>query len=196
VTAATAAEDSSVLRGTYRGTNFEFDSDVWPGDALLLNAPSANLYSQVVVREVKISYSASLPDLIDYDIAFANDWVEDLAIKRSLTVPDDAWLSVAATPTVLLNLSGLTVTKLNGSTVEINTGTVPSAGGGFEVRRRDFEFRSGSDPGLVTRSALPNLTFSRETANDRFYIRMYDGGTPPNYSEFSMALFINLPIDS
>jgi hypothetical protein len=23
---------------------------------------------------------------------------------------------------------------------------------------------------------------------------MYDGSTPPNYSEFSMALFINLPL--
>jgi hypothetical protein len=40
------------------------------------------------------------------------------------------------------------------------------------------------------------MTFSRETANDRFFIRMYDGSTPPNYSEFSTALFINLPLGS
>jgi len=25
---------------------------------------------------------------------------------------------------------------------------------------------------------------------------MYDGSTPPNYSEFSSALFINLPLSS
>jgi hypothetical protein len=194
VTAQTAANDSGALRGTYKGTNFEFNGDVWPGDALLLNAPSANLDSSVVVREVKIRYSASLPDLVEYGITFANDWAEDLAIKRNPSVPDDAWLSVPAAPTVLPNLSGLTVTALNGSTVGINTGISPPAGGGFEVRRRDFEFMPGTDPGLVTRSALPNITFSRETTNDRFYIRVYDGATPPNYSEFSAALFINLPL--
>jgi len=52
----------------------------------------------------------------------------------------------------------------------------------------------GEDPDLVMRSALPNMTFSRETAADQFYIRMYDGSMPPNYSEFSTALFINLPL--
>ncbi len=196
VTAQTAADGSSVLRGTYKGTNFEFAGDVWPGDALLLNVPSANLDSQVIVREVKIRYSASLPDLVEYGLTFANDWAEDLAIKRSPTVPDDTWLPVPAAPAVLPSLSGLTVTSLNGSTVEINAGISPPTGGGFEIRRRDFEFMPGTDPGLVTRSALPNITFSRETTNDRFYIRMYDGAAPPNYSEFSTALFINLPLGS
>ena len=38
------------------------------------------------------------------------------------------------------------------------------------------------------------MTFARVSASDRFYIRMYDGSTPPNYSEFSAALFINLPL--
>jgi hypothetical protein len=46
------------------------------------------------------------------------------------------------------------------------------------------------------RATLPNMTFSRISAADRFNIRMYDGSTPPNYSEFSTALFINLPLGS
>jgi hypothetical protein len=54
----------------------------------------------------------------------------------------------------------------------------------------------GEDPALAVRATLPNMTFSRITANDRFYIRMYDGSTPPNYSEWSTALFINLPLGS
>jgi hypothetical protein len=53
---------------------------------------------------------------------------------------------------------------------------------------------AGEDPSLVMRSTQPAFSFSRVTANDRFYIRMYDGSTPPNYSEFSTALFINLPL--
>jgi hypothetical protein len=191
-----AAGVSALWSGTYNGTRTSFASDVWPGDALLLNAPSTNLNAEVVIRTVKVSYRASYPDLVEYAIAFANDWADDLAIKTSTTVPADAWLPAAIAPTVLDNLTSLTVTSLNGSTVSISAGVTPPTGGGFEIRRRDFAFMPGEDPGLVVRATLPNMTFSRETANDRFYIRMYDGSTPPNYSAFSTALFINLPLGS
>jgi len=191
-----AAGVSALWSGTYRGNRTSFAADVWPGDALLLNAPSTNLDAQVVVRAVKVSYRASYPDLVDYAIQFSNDWADDLAIKTSTTVPADAWLPAAIAPTALANLTGLTVTTLDGSSVAISAGVTPPSGGGFEIRRRDFAFMPGEDPGLVLRAASPNMTFSRETANDRFYIRMYDGSTPPNYSEFSTALFINLPLGS
>ena len=191
-----AAGVSALWSGTYKGNRTSFASDVWPGDALLLNAPSTSLNAQVVVRTVKVSYRASYPDLVEYAIAFANDWADDLAIKTSTTVPADAWLPAAIAPTVLANLTRLTVTTLNGTTVAINAGVTPPTGGGFEIRRRDFAFMPGEDPDLVVRATLPNMTFSRETANDRFYIRMYDGSTPPNYSEWSTALFINLPLGS
>jgi len=189
-----AAGVSALWAGSYKGTRSSFAADVWPGDALLLNAPSTELNAQVVVRSVKLSYSASYPDLVEYAIAFANDWADDLAIKTSATVPADAWLPAPVAPTVLANLTGLTVNTLNGSIVSISANVTPPAGGGFEIRRRDFAFMPGEDPGLVVRAALPNMTFSRETVNDRFYIRMYDGANPPNYSEFSTALFINLPL--
>ncbi len=191
-----AAGVSALWSGTYIGNSTSFSSDVWPGDALLLDAPSTNLNAQVVIRAVKVSYRASYPDLVEYAIQFANDWADDLAIKTSATVPADAWLPAAIAPTVLANLTSLAVTTLNGTTVTINTGITPPTGGGFEIRRRDFAFMAGEDPGLVVRANLPGITFSRGTANDRFYIRMYDGSTPPNYSAFSTALFINLPLGS
>ena len=189
-----AASVSALWSGTYKGNRSSFAADVWPGDALLLNAPSTNVDAQVVVRAVIVSYKASYPDLVEYAIAFANDWADDLAIKTSTTVPTNTWLPAPIAPTVLANLNGLAVTTLNGTTVAINTGVTPPAGGGFEVRLRDFDFMAGEDPSLVMRSTQPAFTFSRVTANDRFYIRMYDGATPPNYSEFSTALFINLPL--
>ncbi len=191
-----AASVSALWRGTYKGSRTNFTADVWPGDALLLNASSTSLNAEVVIRTVKVSYRASYPDLVEYVIAFANDWADDLAIKTSTTVPSDAWLPAPVAPTLLANLMILTVTSLNGSAVAIHTGVTPPDGGGFEIRRRDFAFMPGEDPGLVMRGTQANMTFSRETANDRFYIRMYDGSTPPNYSEFSTALFINLPLGS
>lgn len=191
-----AAGTSALWSGSYKSNRTSFAADVWPGDALLLNAPSTSLNAEVVVRAVKIMYMPSDPDRVEYEIAFANDWADDLAIKTSAAVPANAWLPAAANPTVLANLTGLTVTALNGSTVTVNTGVTPPAGGGFEVRLRDFAFMAGEDPTLVLRGSQPNLTFSRVSASDRFYLRMFDGSTPPNYSEFSTALFINLPLSA
>jgi hypothetical protein len=192
----TAAGVSALWSGSYKATRFSFASDVWPGDALLLNAPSLTLNAQVVIRTVTVSYRASYPDLVKYAITFANDWADDLAIKTSATVPADTWLPAPIAPTYLANLNTLAVTALNGSTVTVNAGVTPPTGGGFEVRLRDFDFMPGEDPNLVMRSAQPTFTITRQSAADRFYIRMYDGSTPPNYSEFSTALFINLPLGS
>ncbi len=194
VMAQAAASVSALWAGNYKGTSATFSADVWPGDALLLNAPSASLDAQMVVRAVKVSYTPSCPDLVAYEIAFANDWADDLAIHSSSTVPASAWLPAPIAPTVLANLNALTVTTLSGSTVTVNTGVTPPAGGGFEIRLRDYVFMPGEDPTLVLRGSASSLTFSRVSAADRFYIRMYDGSSPPHYSEFSTALFINLPL--
>jgi hypothetical protein len=191
-----SASASGLWSGNYRCTGATLENDVWPGDALLLNTPSLDLNSQVVVRTVKLTYASTYPDLVAYDISFANDWADDLAIRTSELVPEDAWLPAPVSPIVLASLNNLTVTAINGTTVTINTGTEAPAGGGFEIRRRDFAFMPGEDPDLVMRGSQQNLTFSRETASDRFYIRMYDSATPPNYSEFSAALFLNLPLGS
>jgi len=190
-----AASESALWSGTYRGTSFDFDADVWPGDALALNVASCNLNAQVVVRSVNLSYRASTPDVVEYGIAFANDWADDLAIHTSTTVPADAWLPAAIAPTILANLNNLAVT-VSGSIVTICPGVLPPSGGGFEVRRRDYAFMPGEDSDLVLRGSQATLVLPRLSANDRFYIRTYDGATPPNYSEFSAALFINLPLGS
>ena len=57
-------------------------------------------------------------------------------------------------------------------------------------------FGAGEDVDLVMRSAVGNFDSPRATEADRFYVRMYDGNTPPNYSEFSVGLFVNLPLAS
>ncbi len=191
-----SASVSALWSGTYSCARPDIDADVWPGDAMPLNAPSANLNAQVSVRGVKLTYRASYPDLVQYAISIANDWADDLAIQTSATVPADALLPAPVSPTYLCNLNGLSLTSMTGGTVTVNTGAAAPSGGGFEIRRRDNCFMPGTDPDLVMRGAQPNLPFTRLSARDRFYIRMYDGSNPPNYSEFSAALIFNLPLAS
>lgn len=190
----TAAGASARQSGVYRSTNLELEADVWPGDALSIIAPSCALNAVLVIRKVTLIVQPALPELVEYNLQFANDWAEDLAIHTSSAVPEDAWLPALAPFTPLPSLAGLSVTSVSGSAVTIDTGSEPPDGGGFEVRRRDYDFHAGEDPGLVMRASVSNLTFARESANDRFYIRAYDGANPPNYSEFSAAVFINLPL--
>jgi hypothetical protein len=149
---------------------------------------------QVVVRSVALEYGASSPDVVRYAIAFSNDWANDLSIKTSRMVPEDAWLPAAVAPVYLANLDGLTVTAISPAAVSVSTGVAAPSGGGFEVRRRDFAFQPGTDPDLVIRSVVSTFDIPRATESDRFYVRMYDGNTPPDYSEFSVGLFVNLPL--
>ncbi len=115
-------------------------------------------------------------------------------------MPVDAWLPAAVSPTYLANLNALTVTGISATAVSVAANATPPTGGGFEVRRRDFAFQPGQDVDLVVRSAVGNFDIPRTTEADRFYVRMYDGGNdgsgPPNYSEFSVGLFVNLPLAS
>ena len=210
VTAASSV--SAVWSGSYRTTNVGLDvglgigagsgagsgaaSDVWPGDVLLLDSPSQGLNAPVVVRSVTLEYRASSPDVVGYSIEFSNDWANDLSVKTSRVVPEDAWLPAPIAPAYLANLSGLTVVGITTTAVTLAANVTPPTGGGFEVRRRDFSFQAGTDVDLVMRSAVSTFDIPRATEADRFYVRMYDGSTPPNYSEFSVGLFVNLPLST
>lgn len=202
-----ASSVSAAWSGSYKTTNVALNAgsglggsgttgptDVWPGDALLLESASLGLNVQVVVRAVTVQYAASVPDLVQYTIAFSNDWANDLSVKTSHTVPGDAWLPAVVSPAYLADVTGLTVTAITPVAVSVTTGVTAPSGGGFEVRRRDFAFAPGQDPDLVIRSVVSSFDIPRATEADRFYVRMYDGSTPPNYSEFSVGLFLNLPL--
>jgi hypothetical protein len=125
-----AASVSALWSGTYKCTSAALDTDAWPGDALVLSAPSANLSAQVIIRSVKLTYTASCPDLVHYAISFANDWADDLAIKTSATVPADAWLPAPISPDYLSNLSGLAVTAMsNGQVTTTQEPRLPAEAG-------------------------------------------------------------------
>lgn len=192
---ALATSRSAAWKGEYTGWNMDQNGDVWPGDVLAIHSPSAGMDAKVVVRGVRIDLICSQPGLAQYAIQFANDWAEPLGIKTSAAVPADAWLPVepqSASP--LASLDQLAVTSVTSSQIDVSANVTAPTGGGFEVRRRDWSFGPGTNSDLVLRSPVPNFIIPREAVMEQYYIRMYDGSTPPNYSRFSAAVFVNLPL--
>jgi hypothetical protein len=186
---------AAAWKGTYTGWNMETQGDVWPGDLLVITAASANMSADVVVRSVQIDISCASPQMNKYTIRFANDWADALAIKTSTAVPSDVWLpQQPQTVDPLANLLTLNASSISASAIQVNAGMTAPSGGGFEVRRRDWSFGPGTDSDLVLRSPVSNFTIPREAAMEQYYVRMYDGSMPPNYSRFSSAIFVNVPL--
>lgn len=194
---AVSTSRAAAWSGKYTAWNTDQQGDVWPGDVLAVDSASAGLTANLVVRSVEIDLAGGAPTRAKYTIAFANDWADDLAIKTSSAVPADTWLpQQPETVTPLASLNALTVASVTGGAIQIAANTIAPAGGGFEVRRRDWSFTPGPGPDLVLRSPVSNFSIPRQAPMEQYYIRMYDGSTPPNYSRFSSAVFVNLPLSN
>jgi hypothetical protein len=157
----------------------------------------------VVVRRVDIVDGMACPEVLTYRIAFANDWAEGLGLTLSEAIAADALLPEtalsSATPpgsNVVANLQQLQVVSATETALQVDAGTAPPTGGGFEVRRRDGDFGPAVDQDLVLRSPVRSFSIPREGQVERYYVRMYDGSMPPLYSRFSSAVFTDLPVSS
>ena len=197
-TARSAALSGSYTAMVCSGLGVEpfANSDVWPGDVLALTANGAEM--QVIVRQVTIEDAHAAPEALRYKIGFANDWAEGMGIKLSEAIANDVTLpQTAATgpAQVLANLVQMAVVSATGSTLQIDSGAVAPAGGGFEVRRRDGGFGPGPGPDLVLRSPVRSFSIPRVSSGEQYFVRMYDASTPPLYSRWSSAVFCNLPVD-
>ncbi|MGI8770458.1 MAG: hypothetical protein ACR2JE_03375, partial [Acidobacteriaceae bacterium] len=187
-----SASRAAAIAGTYEAVN---PADIWPGDVLAIASGGATM--NVIVRRVQIADGTAWPEALTYRIAFANDWAEGLGLKLSEKIAVDALLPQTASATednVLANLQQLQVVSATGTALQVDAGTAPPAGGGFEVRRRDWDFGPDVDQDLVLRSPVRNFSIPREAQLERYFVRMYDGSTPPLYSRFSSAVFTDLPV--
>jgi hypothetical protein len=188
-----ASSRSAAVAGSYTMLNPE--EDIWPGDVLEVNSDGDTL--KLIVRKVTVEDGHARPELAAYRIEFANDWAEGLGLKLSESVAVDALLPETAAngpAAVLANLQNLQLVTANGTELRVDAGMDPPTGGGFEVRRRDWDFGPGVDQDLVLRSPVRSFSIPREAQVERYYVRMYDGSNPPVYSRFSSAVFTNLPV--
>ena len=187
---------TAAVAGTYVAVN---PDDVWPGD--LLSVTSAGVTSALLVRSVDIEDGGAVPEVRRYRIAFANDWATEwadgLGLRLNEQVAADAVLpdvALGAPGTVLANLQQLVVTSLTATVLNIDTGVAAPVGGGFEVRRRDWAFGTGSSNDLVLRSPVRNFSIPRMAQMEHYFVRMYDASAAPVYSRFSSAVFVNVPV--
>jgi hypothetical protein len=195
---ASATSRDAALTGAYVAINPA--EDIWPGDVLAITSEGVTTY--LLVRKVTAKDGGSVPEVLTYEISFANDWAAEWAdgiglrlseaIATDIEPPQTAEVSPGH---VLANLQQLAVTSLNTTTLSIDTGQVPPAGGGFEVRRSDGPFGVGADGvDLVLRSPVRAFSIPRAAQIEQYFVRMYDASTPPLYSRFSSAVFVNAPV--
>ena len=190
-----ASSRAAAIAGTYVALNPQLTADIWPGDVLAFTANGTT--TSVIVRRISIVDQASLPELLTYRIAFANDWAEGLGLTLSEAIAADALLPQVALQgpaAVLANLQQMTVVSVSGTAIQIDAGLATPTGGGFEVRRRDGDFGPAVDQDLVLRSPVRSFSIPREAQAERYFVRMYDGATPPVYSRLSSAVFTNVPV--
>ena len=195
---AFAASRTAAVAGTYNTINPA--ADIWPGDILAIT--SAGVTSSLLVRSVVVEDSHAVPEVRNYTVKFANDWATEwadgLGLKLSEEIAEDAVLpqtALSAPGAVLANLQQLAVTSLTTTAITVDAGIAPPAGGGFEVRRKDWEFGAGVDGAdLVLRSPVATFIIPRAAQVERYYVRMYDASTPRLYSRFSSAIGVNAPV--
>jgi len=195
---AFATSRTAAIAGSYSTVNPS--ADIWPGDVLAVT--SDGVTSSLLVRSVEIKDGNAVPEIRTYAIKFANDWATEwadgLGLKLSEAIATNTVLPATAEDApaqVLANLQQLSVTSVNGSEVQIDAGCDPPNGGGFEVRRRDWNFGEDVDTAdLVLRSSVRNFSIPRAAQVERYYVRMYDANSPALYSRFSSAVFLNVPL--
>jgi hypothetical protein len=195
---AFATSRTAAVAGAYTAVNPS--ADIWPGDVLAVT--SDGVTSSLLVRSVEVKDGNAAPEIRSYAIKFANDWATEwadgLGLKLSESIAADAILPPepeTAPAQVLANLQQLSLTSVNGTEIQIDAGVDAPSGGGFEVRRRDWNFGADVDMAdLVLRSPVRSFSIPRAAQVERYYVRMYDASSPVLYSRFSSAVFVNVPL--
>ncbi len=195
VTALLAAVESGTcfVQGIYTKEVAEIENDIWPGDSL--NVDIGGSSANAVIRSSELELLGSNPDLLTYRVQFADGWAHNLSILMSTTVPVNAIIPQDPQDmnmSMVESITKLRIKAITGGAITVYAGLEAPAGGGFEVRRRDYTFglRGGSD--LVLRTSSSSFTIPVSWPGEQFFIRMFDGANSPSYSDKSAVLIVNV----
>lgn len=171
--------------------------DVFPGDGVHVSAVSRAAEFTATIREVQIEVVDPQNGRERYRILFADDAAVIIALKLGREQSGYDWPNAvvevdAAAPLTATNNAA--ITALTSTTMTIDAGMVPSAGGGFEVRRSDAAWGPENDRNLAGRFTTRTFTLPRLARNQQYCIRQYDAATPSNYSRNTTILYVDKPL--
>ncbi len=166
-----------------------------------VSAPSRGAVFNAIVREVELQVMSLRDDRSQYKIKFANDAAEPLAFEReniTLSAPVTT-ISNVNTPSSSLYITSLTaaqITNVIATEITVDAGVAPPAGGGIEVRRSDGGWGPSDSGNLAGRFTTQTFILPRLSRVQGYYLRQYDGSTPPKYSRYSSAAACGLSVMS
>jgi hypothetical protein len=174
-------------------------SDVVPGDAVQVSAPSRGAAFAAIVREADVQVVSLDDDRSHYTIRFANDAAAGLAFEfESATLPEPLQTVFASNGSssslYLPAVTGAQVTSVASTWITVDAGGPPPTGGGFEVRLSNAGWGLGSDGNLVGRYSTQTFNLPRLSRVQGYYLRQYDAATPVKYSRYSALLHVDYPL--
>jgi hypothetical protein len=197
-------EDSAELSwlGEYRTWN-DFLSpgtlDIFPGDLVNIKVPSRGASFKGIVREMEIEIADFQSEHSRYKLTFSGEASQSLAfefetaplVRTSDVVPGELGSVDANLPP---DLTAAEVTQVSSTSVTIDAGSPPPFGGEIEVRTSDSSWGLENDRNLLGRFATQSFSVPRLGRIQTYFLRQYDGSTPPRYSRYSAALHLDFPL--
>jgi hypothetical protein len=169
-------------------------SDVQPGEQWNISASSWGLSCTVIVREVEIDFQDLSDKFAQFKLQLANDAAQPFAFRFG-RAKHNALLAVVSSELqadVSTRPSGLPdarITAWGATTLTLDAGTGPVAGGGFEVRvEGDWGWGMAMNQNLVGRFSSRSFTLPNTGVTQAFYLRQFDGSTPAKYSPYATVL--------
>jgi hypothetical protein len=80
------------------------------------------------------------------------------------------------------------------------SGASPAPQGGptltsvVEVREHDYGWGQANDRNLLGRFSTQSFSLPRLARTQNYFLRLYDGSSPPRYSRYSAALHVDYPL--
>jgi len=174
-------------------------ADIFPGDGLAVSVPSRRVSFAAILREVDVEiadmagensrYTLRFVDAGDPALGFA--FVTALVKQAPVLTPTD--VSMAGNVYVP-DLTSAEVSTVTSTTVTIDVGFTPVAGGGIEVRYSDTGWGVDNNRNLVGRYTSRSFSLTRYARGQTYFLRSYDGSGPPKYSRYSTALHVDYPL--
>jgi hypothetical protein len=169
------------------------ESDPLPGDAVHILAPSRDADFTAVLSEVEIAVRELRDDRSIYTLKFANDAAEPLAWEFDQGVLREPLEGVVAGAEFLADLPNAEINAITSTTITVDCGAAPPAGGGIEVRRTDFAWGAENDRNLIGRFPTQTFSLPRLARIQTYCLKPYDAATPRKYSRNATALHVDYP---